>query len=44
MTKADTIAAVSTYFDDGGFERDLATLVAFETESQAPEQAPELHR
>ena len=42
MTRPKAIDIVSDYFDEGGFMRDLGDLVAYETESQNPEKAPEL--
>lgn len=44
MTRDQAIGSVSRYFDDGGFARDLADLVSFETESQDAAQAAELPR
>ncbi len=44
MTRDDAIAKAETYFDEGRFQSDLATLVAFETESQDPDQSEELGR
>ncbi|CUH51946.1 M20 family metallopeptidase [Shimia marina] len=44
MTRRTAIAGAETYFDDGGFQSDLAALVAFETESQNSAQAAELSR
>ncbi|GAA6201255.1 M20 family metallopeptidase [Aquicoccus sp. SU-CL01552] len=44
MTRETAIDRISTYFDEGRFQADLADLVAYETESQNPEQAPELVR
>jgi len=38
------LAYVAAYFQDGRFQGDLADWVAFETESQNPDQAPELCR
>jgi len=46
MTRTLRDAAISgaeCYFDDGRFQTDLAALVAFETESQNPDRAAELH-
>ncbi|MPZ11932.1 MAG: M20/M25/M40 family metallo-hydrolase [Kiloniellaceae bacterium] len=43
-TRDGAIARVANYFDDGTFKDDLACLVAFETESQNPEQKGELSR
>ncbi|MGM0584341.1 MAG: M20 family metallopeptidase [Pseudomonadota bacterium] len=42
--RAAAIARAEAYFDEGGFQRDLADLVAYETESQNPDQAAELRR
>ncbi|MCX2724030.1 M20 family metallopeptidase [Roseibium salinum] len=44
MTHDAATNLASAYFDEGCFTRDLAGLVAFETESQNPAQAPELRR
>lgn len=44
MTRNSAIDTVSAYFDEGRFQNDLADLVAYETESQNPGQAPELAR
>ena len=44
MTRSDAIDTVSTYFDEGRFQAELADLVGYETESQNPEQAAELAR
>jgi acetylornithine deacetylase/succinyl-diaminopimelate desuccinylase-like protein len=44
MTRPSAIDHVTAYFDDGRFQADLSHLVAFETESQNPEKAPELVR
>ncbi len=44
MTRSDAIDTVSTYFDEGRFQAELADLVGYETESQNPEQAAELVR
>ena len=44
MTRTQAIDCASDYFDDGRFQRDLATLVAYRTESQKPERAAELPR
>jgi acetylornithine deacetylase/succinyl-diaminopimelate desuccinylase-like protein len=43
-TRDGAIARVADYFDEGAFKDDLACLVAFETESQNPEQKGELSR
>ncbi|MFC7704260.1 M20 family metallopeptidase [Plastorhodobacter daqingensis] len=44
MSRDAAIAAAERYFDDGGFQAELATLVAHETESQNPAQAAALRR
>ncbi|WP_306151754.1 M20 family metallopeptidase [Roseovarius sp. MMSF_3281] len=44
MTRNSAIDTVSAYFDDGRFQAELGDLVAYETESQNPDQAPELAR
>ncbi|MCZ0812195.1 MAG: M20 family metallopeptidase [Pseudomonadota bacterium] len=44
MTRSDAIDTVTAYFDEGRFQAELADLVAYETESQNPEQAAELSR
>jgi len=44
VTRDGAIARVSSYFDEGTFKTDLASLVAFETESQNPAQKAELPR
>lgn len=44
MSRDTAIQTVSAYFDKGQFKSDLAALVAFETESQNPDQRGELHR
>ena len=44
MTRNAAIDHVTGYFDTGRFEEELAALVAYETESQNPAQAPELAR
>lgn len=44
MTRSAAIDTVSAYFDDNRFQTELADLVGFETESQDPDQAPELAR
>lgn len=44
MTLQDSARAnIETYFDDGEFQRDLATLVSRPTESQDPRGKPHLH-
>ncbi len=44
MNRQNAIARAETYFDDGSFFADLARRVAFRTESQEPDQSPELLR
>tara|TARA_R110002049_G_scaffold203654_1_gene374212 strand:- start:7100 stop:8494 length:1395 start_codon:yes stop_codon:yes gene_type:complete len=44
MSRDTVIETISSYFDKGTFQSDLADLVAYETESQNPDQAPELMR
>lgn len=44
MTRSDAIDAASSYFDSGSFQKELAALVAFETESQTPAQVEQLPR
>ncbi|MBY8976930.1 M20 family metallopeptidase [Rhodobacteraceae bacterium NNCM2] len=44
MSRNDALEQVGGYFDAGTFQSDLGALVAFETESQNPDQAPELQR
>ena len=44
MSRAEAIARITDYFDDGGFFADLARRVAIHTESQEPAQKPELYR
>lgn len=44
MTRASAIETVAAYFDNGGFQRDLSDLVAYETESQPPNRIGELFR
>lgn len=44
MTRDVAIELTSSYFDKGDFVKDLAALVAFETESQNPDQGAELQR
>jgi flagellar motor protein MotB len=39
MSRTETIAAIETYFDSGGFAADLARRVAIPTESQNPERS-----
>ena len=43
-SRDDAIAAALAVFDDGRFLSDLARRIAFPTESQVPERAPELRR
>jgi len=44
MTRDDAIGTIHAYFDEGRFQTELAELVAYPTESQNPEAAPELGR
>ena len=44
MTRTAAIDAVSAYFDAGTFQTELADLVAYPSESQNPDAAPELMR
>lgn len=44
MTRTAAINAATAYFEDGRFQSELATLVAYPTESQNPDAAPELMR
>ena len=44
MSRAEAIARITDYFEDGGFFADLARRVAIHTESQEPAQKPELYR
>lgn len=44
MSRDGAIGRAEAYFDAGGFEADLARLVAFPTESQAPEGLPHCRR
>ncbi len=44
MTRNAAIDAVTAYFEGGKFQRELADLVTYPTESQNPEAAPELLR
>ncbi|SIS72027.1 M20 family metallopeptidase [Paracoccus saliphilus] len=44
MTRDAAIAASERYFDSGDFQSDLAALVEYQTESQNPDQRPELYR
>ena len=43
-TRDGAIERTEAYFDNGDFLEDLGRLVAMETESQNPEQRPELYR
>lgn len=42
--RAGALSRICGYFDDGGFEKELARRVAFRTESQRPEGLSELRR
>ena len=44
MQRADAVAAAAAWFDEGGLLADLSRRVAFRTESQERERAPELAR
>ncbi|MEI4233531.1 M20 family metallopeptidase [Roseovarius sp. D22-M7] len=44
MTRDAAIETISEYFDAGRFQADLSDLVGYQTESQNPDQAPELLR
>ena len=44
MSRDAAITAALSYFDGGGFERDLARRVAIRSESQNPEAGPEIDR
>ncbi|MDX2485675.1 MAG: M20 family metallopeptidase [Pseudodonghicola sp.] len=44
MTRDAAITAATAYFESGTFQRELADLVAYPTESQNPDAAPELLR
>ena len=44
MTRDTAIETISAYFDEGRFQSDLAGLVAYQTESQNPNQGVELMR
>lgn len=44
MSRNNAIASAEAYFDDGSFLTDLSRRVAIRTESQEPEQTPELFR
>ena len=44
MTRADAIARIESYFDDGGYFADLSRRIAIPTESQEIERRPDLHR
>ena len=43
-TRDGAIERTEAYFDSGAFLEDLGRLVSVETESQNPEQRPELYR
>ena len=44
MTRKKTIEKAPAFFDDGGYVEELSRRVAIRTESQKPEQRPELYR
>ena len=44
MTRKKTIEKALAFFDDGGYVEELSRRVAIRTESQKPEQRPELYR
>lgn len=44
MSRETAIDTITDYFDTGRFQSDLSALVAFESESQDPDQAAELMR
>lgn len=44
MTRDAALAAAERYFDSGAFQAQLASLVEYPTESQNPDQRPELYR
>ncbi len=44
MSRETAIDTATAYFDDGTFQSELAALVAYPSESQNPEAAPELMR
>lgn len=44
MTRDAALAAAERYFDSGAFQTELASLVEYPTESQNPDQRPELYR
>ena len=44
MTREKTIEKALAFFDDGGYVEELSRRVAIRTESQKPEQRPELYR
>lgn len=44
MSRNQALATVEQHFDSGRFQAELADLITFETESQNPDQAPELTR
>ena len=44
MSRDRAIETITAYFDEGTLQSDLSNLVSYETESQNPDQAPELKR
>src|SRR5680860_462571 len=44
MSRETAIDTAAAYFDNGTFQSELATLVAYPSESQNPDAAPELMR
>lgn len=44
MTRQTALANAEHYFDSGAFQSDLGALIGYETESQNPDQRPELYR
>ena len=44
MSRDSAIDSDLAYFDEGIFQTELGDLVSYETESQNPDQAPELKR
>ncbi|GLO72640.1 hypothetical protein MACH17_41570 [Phaeobacter inhibens] len=44
MSREQALGLAAAYFEGGQFQSDLAALVTYKTESQKPEQAPELKR
>lgn len=44
MTRETTIEKALEFFDDGGYVEELSRRIAIRTESQKPEQRPELYR